>query len=706
MNNRRRFLGQLATTSALALPTVRAAAPVKAKRPNLLFIMADDMGFSDAGCYGGEIHTPHLDALASNGVRFTQGYNCGRCWPSRSCMLSGYYPQQIGMDALPGVKRHQPQEWARMLPERLKPAGYRSFISGKWHAYGQPNEQGFARSYILNDHNRFFSPRAHAEDGQNLPPVEPGDDYYATTFIADKAIEYLRQHKRQAPDRPFFGYIAFISPHFPLHAPQKDIDRYRGRYDTGWDRVREQRYRRQREAGIVDCPLSERIEDFAAPHMKQEKLKKVYGEGETRYAVAWDSLEENQQAYQAEKMAIHAAMIDRMDREIGRILDELRAQGEFENTFIVFCSDNGASAELLERGGGHDPEAVPGSKDTYLCLGPGWSTAANTPFKYHKMIVHEGGIATPWIVHWPAGLEAANELRHQPVHLVDILPTFLALAGLDASKAHDEGAPAFPGRNFLPALEENRPIPRDYLYFSHWGNALRQGDWKIVRGVPRDHKGFKLYHMAEDRSETTDLADRYPERLNSMRRAFESIEDDFRRLNRKWLGDEWKAGGSEKPGLRGVEPDAHGVYHFSGRGYALLGEVPELKPASDFTWSVEAWVDKDCGGGAVIMGNRHTPGPQANGFMKIVPDRGVQFHDGKRIVRLPLSVPKEQWAQIRVVKQGPAVDVFLNGRKVASDEVPFTIPARPCYLGGDPNSAEMMKGKVRNPRVSERNQQE
>jgi len=359
--------------------TLLACSPARAadRPPNILIILADDMGFSDPGCYGGEIATPNIDTLAAGGLRFTQFYNTARCWPTRSCILTGYYAQQIRMD--PPSGRLPP--WAHVLPHYLKPLGYRCYHSGKWHVLGAPKpvaDGGFDRSYWFQDWDRYFSPAKHFEDDQQSPPVKPDSGYYATTAFADHAIRCLKDHAQHHPGKPVFSYLAFISPHFPLHALPEDIARYRDRYLVGWDAVRERRWQRLRELGIVNCALSARDAQLTPRYFKQEWLDTL-GPGEIEHAVAWDSLTDEQRRFQATKMAIHAAMVDRMDREIGRVLDQLRAMGAFDNTLIFFLSDNGADASILVRGEGHDRDAQSGSWRSFLCLGPGWASASNAP---------------------------------------------------------------------------------------------------------------------------------------------------------------------------------------------------------------------------------------------------------------------------------------------------------------------------------------
>jgi arylsulfatase len=497
----------LAATLALSANFVQCFAE-PARRPNIVVILADDLGFSDLGCYGGEIRTPNLDALAAGGLRFTQFYNTARCWPTRAALLTGYYAQQVRRDTVPGVPSGGSgvrPAWARLLPELLKPLGYRSYHSGKWHIDGMPVAGGFDRSYLLQDQGRFFSPREHYDDDQKLPPVEPDSGYYATIAIADHAVKCLREHADKHAQRSFFSYVAFTSPHFPLQALPEDIAGYRGRYLPGWEKVRRERYERMRKLGIVDCPMSAVERDVGPPYDFPKALKTL-GPGEVNRPLAWDDLNDEQREFQAAKMAIHAAMIDRMDREIGRILDQLRSMGALDDTIVFFLSDNGASAEIMVRDDGHDPSAPPGSAATHLCLGPGWSTVANTPLRRHKTWVHEGGISTPLIVHWPGGIRGRGELRRNPGHVIDLVPTALEVAGGPRAETwRGKPIPTPPGRSLLPAFAVDRSVPRDELWWLHEGHrAIRVGDWKLV--ASGENGPWELYDLGVDRGESHNLA--------------------------------------------------------------------------------------------------------------------------------------------------------------------------------------------------------
>ena len=528
---RRTFL-KAATLGGLGLGGMSSlTATPDGRRPNVLLILADDMGYSDASCYGGEIETPNLAALAANGLRFTQHYSTGRCWPSRACILSGYYAQHIRRDTLPGTQLGKRPSWAVLLPEMLKPHGYRSYHSGKWHIDGTPQEGGFDRSWgrenVGCDYNRYFDSQPWKEDGATAP-VEVGKPYYSTIAIADHAIQCLKLHHAQWAHRPFFQYVAFYAPHFPLHALQQDIDRYRETYLEGWDSIRRKRWQRMREMGLVNCALSDR-DPVTIPswNLPAEQLAEKLGSGEAPRAVAWDGLTDEQKRFQATKMAIHAAMITRMDAEIGRIVQQLRDMGALENTLILFASDNGASAEQIIRGDGHDPNAPAGSAKTFLCLGPGWSTATNTPFRLHKHWNHEGGISSPLIVHWPAGIAARNELRHDPCHFIDIVPTVLDVAGADRPRTPaDQAPPPAPGRSLVSAFAGGGAVEHPFLWWAHSGHrAIRVGDWKLsaVADGP-----WELYDLKTDRCEMNDLAGAHPQRVSEMADLWEQTARRFR----------------------------------------------------------------------------------------------------------------------------------------------------------------------------------
>ncbi|MCX5653362.1 MAG: arylsulfatase [Planctomycetota bacterium] len=535
---RREFLKSVALAAGAAMVpgALRAAGAeaVPSRKPNFLVIVMDDMGYSDPGCYGGEIATPNIDRLAAGGIRFTQCYSTARCWPSRACILTGYYAQQVRRDTLPGMgggTSGKRPAWARLVPEMLRPLGYRSYHAGKWHVDGKPVENGFDRSYEYGDSDHHFLPAK--KTAQIDPPLEPvgPEGYYASTAAADQAIRFLRDHAANYADRPFFQYLAFTEPHFPVQAPKEDIDRCRDRYLEGWDAVRQKRWKRMTEMGLVNCKLSRPDPDIVPSwNLKPEGLKARIGPGEVPRAIPWGDLTEEQKRVQATTMAVHAAMVERVDREIGRVLDQVKAMGALDNTAILFVSDNGASAEQMIRGDGHDPAAPLGSAKSFICLGPGWSTASNTPLRLHKAWVHEGGISSPLVVHWPAGLKARGELRHDVCHFVDIPVTLVELAGGRwPEKWGDTPVPPPPGLSLAAALVKDGGVRHEFLWWFHQDNrAIRVGDWKLV-SAGRDAP-WELYDLRTDRAESDDLAAKDPAKVKELSERWTNFMEDCKRL--------------------------------------------------------------------------------------------------------------------------------------------------------------------------------
>ena len=511
--------------NGLLILLLAASCTSETERPNLVFILVDDMGHSDLGCYGAEIlETPHIDALAANGLRFTNFYNTGRCWPTRTSLLSGFYPHQVLSDPIPGMGVSGDSVnpvTSRWVPSILKEHGYSTYHSGKWHIVRQVpvrtqishSEVGFDRSYRTED-GRHLRPRHLWEDGVEIPLPEEGSGYEASVAIVDHAIKYLEEHKEERAGEPFFEYIAFIAPHFPLQALQEDIDQYRDKFLMGWDVIRKKRSENRSQLGFDVHEVNPlEPERFAPWNLSPEELVTQIDPHETGRAIPWSELTEDQQKLQATKMAIHAAMVSRMDHEIGRYVEALKRLGYFENTIIFFCSDNGASTEMMNRADKHTMGAMAGSADTYFCLGPGWSSAANSPFRLHKTWVHEGGIATPMVVHWPLGIQEQNAFRDMTSHIIDIAPTMLELAGIDPSQL-DARADA-PGISLVPFLSEDLQTERDPLFFHHENKkALRHGKWKIT--TVEQGGEWELYDLSVDRGETRNLAGEYPEKLREL----------------------------------------------------------------------------------------------------------------------------------------------------------------------------------------------
>jgi arylsulfatase len=417
-----------------------------------------------------------------------------------------------------------------LLPELLQPLGYRSYHSGKWHVDGKPEQGGFDRAFEYSDTDHHFLPaKKMAETDPPLQPAKPDEGYYASTAIADHAIRYLKEHAQTCADQPFFQYLAFTEPHFPIQALQEDINRYRDRYLEGWDAIRRERWKRMTDLGLIHCPLSKPDPDsLPGWNLKPQDMAQRIGPGEVPKAVPWEPLTGEQKRFQATKMAIHAAMVDRVDREIGRVLDQVKAMNAYENTVVFFVSDNGASAEQMIRGDGHDPAAPPGSAKSYLCLGPGWSTASNTPLRLHKVWVHEGGISSPLVVHWPAGIRARGELRHDRVHFIDLVPTMLELAGGRRPETWEgKPVPPPPGQSLAPAFARDGAASHECLWWCHSGNrAVRVGDWKLVAEGAAGP--WELYDLRTDRSESNNLAEKQPDKVRELADRWTRMAEEFR----------------------------------------------------------------------------------------------------------------------------------------------------------------------------------
>ncbi|MCX6634054.1 MAG: arylsulfatase [Acidobacteria bacterium] len=465
-------------------------------RPNIVLILADDMGYSDLGCYGSEISTPNLDRLAKRGMRFTHFYSAARCCPSRASLMTGLYPHQTGVGhmgqdfGLPGYRGFL-NDRCITIAEALRETGYRTLMSGKWHlGSGRPHwpvDRGFERSFgLLGGTGNYFRPARLFEDGKAVPP--PGEEFYITDAFTDKANDFIGQYG--GGREPFFLYLAYTAPHFPLHALPGDIARYRGRYKDGWDVLRRKRHARMVRMGIVDgrWPLSPR--DPEAP--------------------AWDQVRD--QDLRDLKMAVYAAQIDRMDRGIGRVLDKLREVGAESNTLLLYLSDNGGCAETKQAG---DPGAPIGTADSFASYGLPWANASNTPFRLFKHWTHEGGISTPLIACWPDVIPLGNVITREVGHIIDILPTCLDVAGARYAEAL-KGRAILPaeGTSLLPIFRGKRRTPHETLFWEHEGNrAVRKGDWKLVAGFRED---WELYDLKADRTETRDLAGRHSRTVREM----------------------------------------------------------------------------------------------------------------------------------------------------------------------------------------------
>jgi arylsulfatase A-like enzyme len=489
------------------------------RRPNILLIVADDLGYSDLGCYGGEIDTPNLDALAANGLRFTQFYSTARCCPSRASILTGQYPHKVGVGHMvtdlghPGY-RGRLSENAVTLAEVLQQAGYRTFMSGKWHVgTNDPTRHGFEQYFgTLISAATFWDSAQYLRLPQGSKTRSyDGDAFYGTDALTDYALDFLEE-ARTTPDQPWFLYLAYHAPHFPLHARPEDISKYRNRYATGWDVLREERLARMKQLRLVS----------RSTRLSPRSRFTNHGETVSAENPAWDSLPEERRADLAMRMAIYAAMVDRMDQNIGRVTARLRAKGELDDTLIMFLSDNGACAEwdpfgfdvssspnnVLHRG---EDLARMGSRGTYHSVGSGWANASNTPWRMYKHYSHEGGISTPCVMHWPAGVPRRNAIENAPAHLIDLMPTMVQASGAQyPQRINTRETLPMAGISLMPALR-GELLPERTLYFEHEGNrAVREGRYKLtaLRGG-----SWKLYDMERDRTELADLADKQPQRV-------------------------------------------------------------------------------------------------------------------------------------------------------------------------------------------------
>lgn len=540
--------------------TLSNAADSNAARPNIIVIMADDVGYSDLGCYGSEIDTPHLDALANQGVRFTQFYNTARCCPTRASLLTGLYAHQAGIG-------HMVDSWsakvgdayagdlskrAVTIAEALGSAGYSTYMAGKWHVtkkthpqseadkHNWPKQRGFDRFYgTIHGAGSFFDPNTLVRDNAFISPYADPEyqpkQFYYTDAINDHAERFISEHKEQNADKPFFMYMAHTAAHWPMHAKDEDIAKYKGRYDKGYDAIRTARLEKMKTLGLLD---------------PQWQVSPQAGD--------WKAVENK--AWESRCMEVYAAMLDCMDQGIGRLVDTLKRNGQYENTLILFLQDNGGCAETMGRNGPYVARAetptlpplandylqpdmipkqtrdgfvmrqgngvMPGGADTYIGYGKAWANVSNTPFREYKHWEHEGGISSPLIAHWPKGIasERHGKLESQPSHLIDIMATCVDLAGAKYPLEFDgqaiqpmEGVSltaAFAGESL------NRPQP---IFWEHEGNrAIRMGDWKLVSKHPGD---WELYDFSVDRTEMRDLAAQQPERVKEMSAIWDAWAD-------------------------------------------------------------------------------------------------------------------------------------------------------------------------------------
>jgi len=510
----------------------QAAEKEKPSRPNILLILADDMGYSDLGCYGGEIQTPNIDQLASSGVRFTQFYNGARCCPSRASLLTGQYPHKVGINGM-GVNLNMN---AATIAEVLRENGYHTGMTGKWHLSqtkalenesehlrwlahqtehgpfsplkNYPSNRGFEEHYgVIWGVINYFDPFSLVHNEEPIKKVPK--DFYMTDYITQKSIDLIDQFSKD--QKPFFLYVAHDAPHWPLHALPEDIAKYKDRYLKGWDVLRKERYQR-----MIDLKLIEPATCKLLPNSSGK---------------AWADCQEKEK--EAENMAVHAAMVDHMDQGVGRIIQKLKDIGQYDNTIIFFLSDNGASFERGYPPGFDRPKFTrdstmieynsdhPGSETTWNYIGRSWANALNTPFRFWKMESYEGGTCTPFIVNWPKGLKKQKNAVNRGVgHVIDVLPTCLELAGADYPETiNGLKTNNIDGKNLLPMLLGKTKSIHDTLYWEHeGGKAIRVGDWKMSALKKSE---WELFNLAKDRNESANLADQYPEKVQLMNSAWE-----------------------------------------------------------------------------------------------------------------------------------------------------------------------------------------
>jgi arylsulfatase len=525
--------------------TTRAA---DAPRPNVIVILADDMGFSDLGCYGGEIHTPNIDRLAREGVRFAQFYNMARCCPTRAALLTGLYPHQAGMGAMNqdlGKPAYQGvlNDRCVTMAEVLKDAGYHTAMFGKWHlchlniAQGGPRakrllnfeEEGdispskknwpFNRGFeehigTIAGVDSYYDPYSLVHNGDVIRP--PNKDFYYTDFITENAVKQIDRFA--AEGKPYFMYVAYTAPHWPMQARDADVAKYKETYTVGWDEIRQARFDRQTAMGLIDPKWG------LSPRANYPRLS----EGKSVLS-SWEDAPDK--AWQARRMAVYAAMIECMDRGVGQILDHLDSSRAAKDTVVIFLSDNGACAENVQsdwydvpsktRDGraihvGNDPNFMPGPEEVYQSYGPAWANASNTPFRRFKHWTEEGGISAPFIVRWPMVVKEGGRIeQHQVGHVIDLMPTVMEITGATyPQRYYDRDITPAEGKSLVPVLNR-KPIDRGPLCWEHEGNrAVRLGDWKLVAA---HNESWQLYHITEDRTESNNLASANPEKVNELK---------------------------------------------------------------------------------------------------------------------------------------------------------------------------------------------
>ena len=679
---------------------VAMQAVAQAPRPNIVVILTDDMGFSDLGCYGGEINTPNLDALAAGGLRFTHFYNTGRCCPTRASLLTGLYPHQAAVGHMMEDKKLAGYTGDLSLstvtiPEALKGAGYSSYMVGKWHVtrhmspegpkHSWPLQRGFERLYgTIQGGGNYFDPSALTRDNTMLTRFSDTqykpERYYYTDALSDHAVQFVNDHKKQKPDQPFFMYVAYTAAHWPMHALEEDIAKYKGKYDAGYDAIRQKRIERLKALGVVGAGW---------------KPSPTVGD--------WSTVQNRE--WEIRCMEVYAAMVDRMDRGVGQLVAALRANGQLDNTLILYMQDNGGCQEDVGRRGNMTrpakptlpplpldqiqtgsrpaqtregvptltgPGVMPGPGDTFIAYGLNWANVSNTPFREYKHFVHEGGISTPLIAHWPKGIKRAGEMDHTPSHLIDVMATALEVSGAKYPEQREgKAVPAVEGKSLAPAFE-GKAVEREALYWEHEGNrAVRIGKWKLVAKGPRGK--WELYDMGADRSEMNDLAAREPERVKEM--------------VGKWEGWAKRAGAVPwpwKPQYGQVATDQK-VFELKRGDNLVDADAPDIE-GKGLTIRASITIEGD---GVIVAqgGNRH-------GVALYVREGKLEFalrRDGEIVaVTAPDAMAREKIEVSAVLAKDGAMTLNVGGKMVATGKSPGLVlenPAEGLTVGRDPAGA-------------------
>lgn len=500
----------------------------RAQPPNIIVFLADDMGFSDIGSYGAEIiETPNLDQLAAEGKRFSQFYNAARCSPTRASLLTGKYPHQAGMGWLAGPNTGYSAyqgylNESKTIAEALRDEGYQTMMTGKWHV-GNPQNgvtpwtKGFNRYFGIPTGANYWDPEGLKLDGESFE--WSGDDYFKTEALAKYATNFIAEHNKENPEQPYFLYHAFSAPHWPLHARENDIEKYRGKFMLGWDELRKRRFENMITEGVIDSGQTLPPKDPAVPDWESLSMEKQW---------AWD-----------QQMSVYAAQVAAMDRAVGRVLEQVKKEGESDNTLVLFLSDNGASPEAIgfHRSRIRNDEGIkPGGPNSYQAYFMPWANLSNTPFRLYKHWAHEGGIATPFIAKWPNVIKDKGSMTDVVGHVMDIMPTALDVASIGSDE--ESGTPdslAMEGQSLLPVFKNEKSQLNRRIFWEHEGHkAVREGKWKLVSahsfddwffkkwGFPRNPSSeWELYNIKEDRFEQNDLADSHPQKRDQLIEAYQ-----------------------------------------------------------------------------------------------------------------------------------------------------------------------------------------